>query len=339
MKNKHLKSVSLNLSGNHFNQAIEQLSRALGQFDGRPARKAGEFAWSADIYASGGLMLVSATCEGECDFWTVDDTPEMLIMLRCRQGATQTMLRGKAVESSGGSLLLANNIEVGRCALRGDTIASDTLLIDWKIIARTAASLFDRPINDALDLTPEIERSNPNLFWIANMIDNISEGMRANGPLLRSPLAATHMVEALANLVITGVPNRLTQFMDTRPAAVAPRQVKQAIDFMHEHIGQPLTVQSVAQAVGVSSRSLELSFRSFKGTTPAAYLRDTRLKAAHAELSDPESPLSIKEVCLKWGFFHFGRFSAIYRAAYGASPSQTKSSAGAKSPWSTKETD
>ncbi|MGO7682234.1 helix-turn-helix domain-containing protein, partial [Rhizobium johnstonii] len=49
-----------------------------------------------------------------------------------------------------------------------------------------------------------------------------------------------------------------------------------------------------------------------------------RLRAARQELLDPESKETMKAVCLKWGFFHFGRFSAVYKTTYGEYPSDTR---------------
>lgn len=324
VSDEHPKRASVTLGGDDFEGAVEQLSRVFGRFDGRPTGRTSEFAWSTSLHSASGLVLVSGHYEGEWDLWPVDDTPEMLSILRCHQGATQTSFRGSTVESTAGSLLLANNLEAGRYALRGDRIVSDALFVDWEIIARNAASLFDQPLKGSLNIAPEIALSDSSAAWMAGLMDTIADGMRANGPLLHSPLAAAHMAEALSNLILLNVPNHFTQFIDRKPAAVAPRQVKQAIDYMHKHIARPITVQAIAQAIGVSSRSLEISFRSFKGVTPAAYLRDIRLKAAHAELCDPASSLTIREICLKWGFFHIGRFSAVYRDAYGVSPSESR---------------
>ncbi|MFF0952194.1 helix-turn-helix transcriptional regulator [Rhizobium leguminosarum] len=93
---------------------------------------------------------------------------------------------------------------------------------------------------------------------------------------------------------------------------------------MHANIATPLDMSMVAEAAGVSVRSLESGFRVFKETTPAAYLRTIRLRAARGDLLDPLNRLSVKNICLKWGFFHFGRFSAVYRASCGERPSDSK---------------
>jgi transcriptional regulator GlxA family with amidase domain len=101
------------------------------------------------------------------------------------------------------------------------------------------------------------------------------------------------------------------------------RQIVEATDFMRANMHQPLTLSEVAEATGISVRSLQYGFRRFRNTTPLAYLREIRLEAAQAELSSPVNILSIKDVALKWGFTHMGHFAARYRAAYGEMPSET----------------
>ncbi|MFB2607146.1 helix-turn-helix domain-containing protein, partial [Rhizobium phaseoli] len=62
----------------------------------------------------------------------------------------------------------------------------------------------------------------------------------------------------------------------------------------------------------------------FKANTPSAYLRTIRLQAVREDLRDPSNRQPLRDICLKWGFFHLGRFAAIYRAAYGENPSDTR---------------
>ncbi len=56
---------------------------------------------------------------------------------------------------------------------------------------------------------------------------------------------------------------------DQRPAgAPAPRHVKWAIDLMHEHIADPISLNDIAAAAKVSVRTLQLGFRQFRNTSP-----------------------------------------------------------------------
>jgi transcriptional regulator GlxA family with amidase domain len=100
---------------------------------------------------------------------------------------------------------------------------------------------------------------------------------------------------------------------------------------MQANINQPITMPMVAEAAGVSVRALETGFRAFRDTTPAAYLLRLRLRAARQDLLDPENNQAMREICLKWGFFHFGRFSAVYRTTYGENPSDTRRRVGGSS--------
>jgi transcriptional regulator GlxA family with amidase domain len=124
--------------------------------------------------------------------------------------------------------------------------------------------------------------------------------------------------------LVRSVPHRFSHLLDKKIHLIAPRHVRRAIDFMQANIGQPFTMQTVAEDVGVSVRSLETSFRAFKGTTPGAYLRTMRLRAAREDLLNPSTRQSVRDICLKWGFFHFGRFSMVYKATFGESPSDTR---------------
>lgn len=112
-------------------------------------------------------------------------------------------------------------------------------------------------------------------------------GMRDNGPLLRSPIAMAHLTQALADLVVRLVPHQLSHLLNKKPSLIAPRHVRRAIEYMQANINQPITMPIVAEAAGVSLRALQMGFRAFRDTTPAAYLMMLRLRAARQDLLDP----------------------------------------------------
>jgi len=150
---------------------------------------------------------------------------------------------------------------------------------------------------------------------------------------LRSPTASALLSEAALRLIFESFSNAFTERSNREPTAAMPRQIKAAIEYMHENLHQPLTLGSIAEAAGVGSRSLQAGFQRLFDASPLAYLRDMRLQAAHAELSYPDNRLSVREIALKWGFTHMGRFSAQYRAVFGVSPSETSRLAGGKRSW------
>ncbi|WP_404402034.1 AraC family transcriptional regulator [Pelagibacterium halotolerans] len=144
-----------------------------------------------------------------------------------------------------------------------------------------------------------------------------------NGLLLDAPIAIKSLSQALLRLLIQAGPHQFFESLQRSPSPAAPRHVKRAIDFMHANIAEPLTSAQIAEDAGVSVRALEVGFRTFKDTTPMAYLRSIRLDAARDELAMPDNSSSIAEIAYRWGFTHLGRFSAVYREAYGELPSET----------------
>ncbi|WP_116655038.1 AraC family transcriptional regulator [Pelagibacterium sediminicola] len=101
--------------------------------------------------------------------------------------------------------------------------------------------------------------------------------------------------------------------------AVIVRKAKQVIQ---EHYASPITVASVASAVGVSLRSLQKSFRDQGEGTPRQYLSSVRLDRARECLKIGMQG-SVTEIACDCGIMHLGRFSLEYRRRFGETPSAT----------------
>jgi AraC family ethanolamine operon transcriptional activator len=80
----------------------------------------------------------------------------------------------------------------------------------------------------------------------------------------------------------------------------------------------------MAQAAGVSQKTLEVAFRECMGMTPGRYLSLIRLNGVHHDLSEAgASGKTITEIALNWGFTNATRFRTAYRELFGELPSQT----------------
>ncbi|MFE0023946.1 helix-turn-helix domain-containing protein [Amycolatopsis sp. NPDC059021] len=107
------------------------------------------------------------------------------------------------------------------------------------------------------------------------------------------------------------------------PGAAKPpsARVRRAMDYLRDHLAEPVSIAAVAAECGVSVRSLQESFRRDLDTTPGQWLKAQRLDRAHALLAGGSEHVTVTEVAYACGFFHLGEFGAAFKARYGVTPS------------------
>jgi transcriptional regulator GlxA family with amidase domain len=100
--------------------------------------------------------------------------------------------------------------------------------------------------------------------------------------------------------------------------------LKDAVDFIHRHASDDVSINDVAAAVHLTPRAVQYLFRRQLDTTPTEYMRRVRLHRAHDELiAGSPSNNTVTEIAQRWGFAHTGRFAVLYRQTYGQSPHTT----------------
>ncbi|MGY5810046.1 helix-turn-helix transcriptional regulator [Rhizobium sp. LEGMi198b] len=320
------KRFSLNSKGSSFDGMVEALTGAFGSFNAEPVDRYSDFRWSIDIATCEPAALITGYHEHPFQFQVnaTENTTEYLSIVCPRRGGMGVQRGSSMADAGPKSMLIYNSLEADFVKLQGQSSLIDELLVDWRIVQKTIAETFDRAPKRSLELLAQLDVSTPAGQAIANLAEFMIVSMRNNGPLTQCPLAMARVTQALADLVVRLVPHRLTFLLEKKPSAIVPWHVRRAIDFMYANIHLPITIPTIAEAVGVSVRTLEIGFRAFKETTPNAYLQLLRLRAAREDLLKADYNQTIKTICLKWGFVHFGRFSAVYKANYGESPSETR---------------
>jgi AraC-like DNA-binding protein len=101
-------------------------------------------------------------------------------------------------------------------------------------------------------------------------------------------------------------------------------QSSRLTDYIQANWDQPLTVEAIASACGVSVRSVFAQFQREHGVSPMTYLRDLRLAEARKRLAG-RPDVSVIDVAMLCGFASFGHFARRYRARFGELPSDTRS--------------
>lgn len=110
------------------------------------------------------------------------------------------------------------------------------------------------------------------------------------------------------------------------PALLYPRnaRIRAAVEFVHAHVGEPLTVGQIADAAGLSIRSTQEGFQRVLGTTPMRYLQQLRMERVRVDLADADpGTASVATVARRWGFVHLGRFAGAYQQRFGEFPRET----------------
>lgn len=109
-----------------------------------------------------------------------------------------------------------------------------------------------------------------------------------------------------------------------RLAATHPR-VARAIRMMEENLSEPKSIPTIAKAVGLSHRMLELQFRTALALTPQTYYLDLRLNAARRLML--QSPLDVSVVADASGFSSAATLARAFRRTFGQSPTEARQKA------------
>jgi transcriptional regulator GlxA family with amidase domain len=149
--------------------------------------------------------------------------------------------------------------------------------------------------------------------------------LASDGPEAVNPLAAAALREQVMFTLLLGQSNSLTPALRRRPGPARRSTVGDAAELMRVRADEPLTIEEVARAVGLSVRALHAGFRRELDRSPKQYLQQIRLERAHAALvaAEPGAGPRVIDVAYRWGFSHPGRFATAYRATYGEPPAAT----------------
>jgi AraC-like DNA-binding protein len=104
-------------------------------------------------------------------------------------------------------------------------------------------------------------------------------------------------------------------------AYVAPaRHLLRAKDLADARYSEPLGVEALAEAAGLSRAHFSREFRRAFGVSPYAYLLTRRLERAAALLRNTDR--SVAEICLDVGLQGLGSFTTSFKRTYGMTPTE-----------------
>lgn len=131
----------------------------------------------------------------------------------------------------------------------------------------------------------------------------------------------------LAHTSLDLIATLFSSILDTGAATRDPHQLllQRIYAYIDDNLANPeLSPGSIAHAHYVSTRHLHSLFRQ-ADTTVSTWIRERRLERCREDLLDPVlADRPVAAIAMRWGFTDAAHFSRVFRAAYGASPSELR---------------
>ena len=151
---------------------------------------------------------------------------------------------------------------------------------------------------------------------------------------MRSAIFAPSVRESLRSEAVSRIASGLalaTAMHDTAPLrrrlsrANARQALRKARNYIEEHVGDELLIESMCRYAGTTLRTLERTFTRELGLTPQQYVKVRRLNAVRRCLraAKADSGVRVTDVALDNGFAHLSRFASEYRRHFGEYPRDT----------------
>jgi AraC-like DNA-binding protein len=96
------------------------------------------------------------------------------------------------------------------------------------------------------------------------------------------------------------------------------RHLQRAKDLVDSRYAEPLTVDDLARAVGLSRAHFSREFRRTFGDSPHAYLLTRRLERAAALLRGTD--MTVADICMSVGLESVGSFTTSFVRMFGTTP-------------------
>lgn len=182
------------------------------------------------------------------------------------------------------------------------------------------AALLGEPARDEPDFLASFDWESGAGQTVRRVLRLLVEELASPDSSLLNGIARQSLTDLVLYTLLLSVPHCYTDRLARVTASPMPRTVRRAEAFIRSRAEQPIALHEVAEAAGCSVRALQLAFRQFRETTPAAAIRQARLDAVRQALAHGEAERTVSDVALRFGFTNPSRFTNLYKATFGVSP-------------------
>ncbi|MDP2800910.1 MAG: AraC family transcriptional regulator [Phreatobacter sp.] len=275
--------------------------------------------WHADFYHFAGLTLLSARSDGAYSFITEIPSQNVQIVVPRSDCHSVTRAGHDTHHSRLGFGTVIDMRQVTRGQV-GSGWSGTQLSVPYPMIEQAVARNLGYLLKKRVVFEPTFSLSDPRQNFFASYLHSLHETATRSPEFGASPLAISSTVDAIMQYVVNFLHHSYSEHVHSAVGSVEASKLMRAIDFMAAHLHEPIVVEDVANAVGISVRSLQLAFRDKFDCTPMQHLRRLRLKQVHDEIAAIGPQANVKRIAMRWGFAHWRLFKTYYRNEFGRDP-------------------
>lgn len=201
----------------------------------------------------------------------------------------------------------------------------ETVIIDRKALEAHWTNLTGQRLRGPIQFSAQLDITQVGGAAVFNMVQLFR---REIGRVGASRLVLASLRDALFTTLLTAQPHSESVHLGAPPPRVTPGCVRRVEEYIMAHATKPITLEELVAVAGAPARSLQRTFKQFRGTTPMGFLRQVRFELAHQRLRDTNARTSILDVVNELGLGHAGRFAVEYKQRFGEKPSDTLARAG-----------
>ena len=299
----------------HLRYAIQERPRGNLPREGLVSTRGASGAGELDVALIADSLAATLTITGE-------GLPDYCLTLVSRGGLTCT----GAVRSA---LAVGERVGLIYRGRPGTTLAAAgdherlALWIPEASLTRRLSALLGEPVAGEVAFQPTFDWDATAAQSLRNVIRLLVQELGAPvSSFLGSEAAAHSFTDLFLYTLLRSLPHSHSARLDRPSPGPAPGTLRRAEAYIRAHAEEPIALHEVAAAAGCSVRSLQLAFRAYRDTTPLLAIRQARLELARDALRAGAAGGSVTEVAHRFGFGNPGRFTRLFRAAFGETPAE-----------------
>lgn len=183
------------------------------------------------------------------------------------------------------------------------------------LMARVASDMLERTVAE-VHLHDLLRAQDPVVTSIADAITQEARQQNLGGALYVESLGvqlAVHLLRRYASVT----------FRDAVPVGgMSPSLMRRTAEYVEEHLDNSISLDDLAQALGMGVWTLTRRFKQSFGCSPYSYVLDRRVHRAQRLLMQGE--LAVKEIAAACGFADQAHMTRVFRARLGVTPAQVR---------------